>query len=399
MSSGCIKAGQKAELVSNLLDLNKIMQKKKTNKVFSAKLNKPVGDGELRGVQQKLTSSKKKSVDRRSKTLGSIIFMKLKVGVENVRIKLRRKIASRRIPGAPKSFKRRKVQKPAKAEKTSRLIADSFRFLGKNWKTFLIILLVYVGAYFVLAYATPNINLPSLIKEANEAGAQPGVVDKLKVMTGALFTYRENATSFARWAQFFLAVIFSLIFIYAIRNLHKGRKIRARDALYAGTGNLIPFFLSLSLLAIELIPLTFVAVVYNIGTSRELFVNNLEKFTAVGILVGSFLLTFWFLPTAIIALYAITLPGVYPMKTMQAVRIMVSEHRLEVVKDLLVFLIFIFLSYIVLLALLVTYLPRFANLSLDLFFLIALPLIHVMMYKLYLKLLEKANQKKAELAK
>lgn len=76
------------------------------------------------------------------------------------------------------------------------------------------------------------------------------------------------------------------------------------------------------------------------------------------------------------------------MKTMQAVRIMVCERRLEVVRHLLVFIIFIFLSYIVLLLLLVTYLPRFANLSLDLFFLIALPLIHVMMYKLYLKLLE-----------
>ena len=133
--------------------------------------------------------------------------------------------------------------------------------------------------------------------------------------------------------------------------------------------------------------------------NRELFINNLEKFTATGFLIGAALLTLWFLPTAIISLYAITLPGVYPLKTMQAVRIMVSRHRLEVVKDLLIFLLFIFVSYIILLALLVTYLPRFVGLSLDLFFLIALPLIHVMMYKLYLKLLESANQKKDSLAK
>jgi hypothetical protein len=146
--------------------------------------------------------------------------------------------------------------------------------------------------------------------------------------------------------------------------------------------------MNISLIAIQLIPLTAMAVIYNIGTSRALFVGNVEKFTAVGILVGSALLTFWFIPTAIISLYAITLPGVYPMKTMQAVRIMVCERRLEVVRHLFVFVVFIFLSYVVLLLLLVTYLPRFANLSLDLFFLIALPLIHVMMYKLYLRLLE-----------
>jgi hypothetical protein len=388
------------------------MQKKNVKKTVQAKLNKPMQKAEssnrssgrslnrnlnLKSDEQFFGGSTEKP--KRGKTLGRVILIKLKSGFKALRFKFNRKVASRKIPGAPKSFKLSKLRKNPRAEKTTKIIADSFRFLGKNWKTFLIILLVYIGAYFVLAYATPNINLPDLLKEAGEAGSKPGVFDKLKVMTGALFTYRENASSFARWAQFFLGIIFSLIFIYAIRNLHKGVKLRARDALYAGTGNLIPFFLNLSLFAIQLIPLTFVAVVYNIGMNRELFINNLEKFTATGFLIGAALLTLWFLPTAIISLYAITLPGVYPLKTMQAVRIMVSRHRLEVVKDLLIFLLFIFVSYIILLALLVTYLPRFVGLSLDLFFLIALPLIHVMMYKLYLKLLESANEKKVALAK
>ncbi|HRV76007.1 MAG TPA: hypothetical protein P5247_01350, partial [Candidatus Saccharimonadales bacterium] len=114
--------------------------------------------------------------------------------------------------------------------------------------------------------------------------------------------------------------------------------------------------------------------------------------TATIVLIFFGLLTFWFIPTAIISLYAVTVPGVYPTKAMQAVRIMVSRRRLEVVRHLTVFILFIFLSYLILLLLLVTYLPRFANLSLDLFFLIALPLIHVMMYKLYLKLLEGAQE-------
>ncbi|MDQ5914004.1 MAG: hypothetical protein QG623_623 [Patescibacteria group bacterium] len=311
----------------------------------------------------------------------------------SVTYKLKRKSASRKIPGSPKSFKLEKRQKRPKVEKTSKIIADSFRFLGEHWKTFAIIMFFYIASYFVLAYATPNIDLPALIKEAKEAGSQPGNLDKLKVMTGALFTYRSGATDFARWAQFFLAIIFSLVFIYAIRNLHKDIKLRARDALYDGTGNLIPFFLNISLVAVQLIPLTAVAVIYNIGTSRELFIGNLEKFTALGTLIGSALLTLYFIPTALISLYAITLPGVYPMKTMQAVRIMVSQRRLEVVRNLLIFILFIFASYIVVLLLLVTYLPRFANLSLDLFFLVALPLIHVMMYKLYLRLLDAAKER------
>lgn len=92
-------------------------------------------------------------------------------------------------------------------------------------------------SYFILAYARPNIDLPSLFKEANSAGTQVGVGDKLKTLSSAMFTYRGNAGDFARWAQFFLAVIFSLVFIYAIRELKQGKQIRARDALYGGTGN------------------------------------------------------------------------------------------------------------------------------------------------------------------
>lgn len=370
------------------------MANRKTVQEIKGKLNKAEKKREntkIKSVRQNNSSTVKEAKKRVSG------FDKALLNVKELPTKLKfwfvRKKAVRKIPGAPRSFRLEKRKKLPKVENTTKMIADSFRFLVEHWKTFTIILFFYIASYFVLAYATPNIDLPSLIKEAKEAGSQPGNFDKLKVMTGALFTYRSGATDFARWAQFFLAIIFSLVFIYAIRNLHKGVKLRARDALYDGTGSLIPFFLNISLIAIQLIPLTAVAVIYNIGTSRELFVGNIEKFTAGGTLVGAGLLTLYFIPTALVSLYAITLPGVYPMKTMQAVRIMVSQRRLEVVRNLLVFIIFIFLSYILLLLLLVTYLPRFANLSLDLFFLIALPLIHVMMYKLYLNLLDKAKER------
>ncbi len=305
---------------------------------------------------------------------------------------IKQKVANRKIEGSPRSFRKKKRTKTKSIEKSSRLIKESLKFVGEHWKTLGLILLAYIGVYFVLAYATPNINLQSIFNEASQAGAKPGIASKLETLTGALFTYRSEATDFARWAQFFLAVIFSIIFIYAIRNLHRGTPTRARDALYSGTVNLIPFVLGICLIAIELIPFTLIGVSYNLGMSRGLFIGALEKYTAVVVLVLAGLLTFWFIPTAIISLYAVTVPGVYPSKAMQAVRIMVSNRRLEVVRHLTVFVLFIFVSYMVLLLLLVTYLPRFANLSLDLFFLTALPLIHVMMYKLYLRLLEGAQK-------
>lgn len=305
---------------------------------------------------------------------------------------VKNRISSRKIQGAPKSFKKSKRQKSEKVEKSTKLIVDSLKFVGEHWKTLSIILLVYVGVYFVFAYATPNINLPDIFKQANESGSRIGLADKFKTLSGALFTYRSEATDFARWAQFFLAVIFSLIFIYAIRNLHKGYALRARDALYNGSSNLIPFILNLCLIALQLIPFTLMGLLYNIGMSRSLFIGALERYTATIVLILSGLLTFWFIPTAIISLYAVTVPGVYPSKAMQAVRIMVSRRRLEVVRHLVIFILFILISYLILLLLLVTYIPRFANLSLDLFFLVSLPLIHMMMYKLYLKLLEGAQE-------
>ncbi len=343
------------------------------------------------GSKQNLQSKRDWGLATENLTKTSLLekaALSLRLGWKTIQVKFRNKVAGRKIPNGPKSFKKERRAKTPKIEKSSKLIIDSFKFLGRHWKTFTILLFFYIVSYFILAYARPNIDLPSLFKEANSAGTQVGVGDKLKTLSSAMFTYRGNAGDFARWAQFFLAVIFSLVFIYAIRELKQGKQIRARDALYGGTGNLVPFMMNIGLIALQLIPFTMVSVIYNIGMSRQLFVNNLEKFSATVILVLAGLLTFWFIPTAIISLYAITLPGVYPSRTMQAVRIMVSRRRLEVLKNLLVFILFITLSYLILLLMLVTYIPAIANLSLDLFFLIALPMIHVMMYSLYIKLLE-----------
>lgn len=338
------------------------------------------------------TQSKQSSKNKAKRSIAKNVAKEFRLMKKELVSWARLKVARRKVPGAARSFRRQPIKTNPKVEKSSKLIAESLRFLKENWKIFTIILLVYVGSYFILAYARPNIDLPLLFKQAGDAGAKPGVSEKVKTLSSALFTYRGDATEFARWAQFFLAIIFSLIFIFAIRNIHKGVNIRARDALYNGTGNLIPFLMNISLIALQLIPFTLLGILYNVGMGRDLFIGNLEKFMAVTILILSGLLTFWFIPTSIISLYAITIPGVYPSKTMQAVRIMVSRRRLEVVRHLTVFILFIFISYLTLLLLLVTYLPRFANLSLDLFFLIALPMIHVMMYKLYLRLLDSAQQ-------
>lgn len=330
-------------------------------------------------------STKKKAA---KKNFLNIVRMEIRLTSRD----LKRWLNNRKIDGAPKSFRKTRREKKKRAEKTTELIRSSLIFFADNWRVLGIILLVYAGSYFVLAYATPNINLPDLFNRANEAGSSIGLSGKLQALSGAIFSYRSNATDFARWAQFFLAIIFSLVFIYAIREIHKGGNLRARDALYSGTSNLIPFVMGISMIALQLIPFTLIAVTYNIGMSRGLFIGLVEKYGATIFLILSGLLTLWFIPTAIVSLYAVTLAGVYPSRAMQAVRIMISQRRLEVVTHLILFILFIFLSYLVLLLLLVTYLPRFANLSLDLFFLVALPLIHIMMYKLYLKLLESSQK-------
>lgn len=336
--------------------------------------------------------SKKSSAKKQSPKVGrSDILSKLKNITKNTwlggLVWLANFIKKRKIPGGKKSFKKEPLVRTPKIEKSTKIIYESLLFIKKHWKIFLVILFFYILSYVILAYTTPNLNLPDLFDQTTEAGLVTGVGEKVKAVSSALFTFRSDATEFRRWAQFFLAIIFSLIFIHAIRSLHQGKDIRARDALYNGTTNLIPFVLNISLFAIQLIPFTIMSLIYNIGMGRGLFINSLERYMATIILILSGLVTFWFIPSTILALYVVSMPGIYPTRAMQAVRIMVSRRRPEVLKNILIFSIFIFFSYILLVILLITYAPRFANISLDLFFLIALPLIHTMMYKLYLKLL------------
>lgn len=306
---------------------------------------------------------------------------------------LKFRMQARKIEGAPRSFRLEKRKKSPKIGSSFKIIVESFRFLGQEWKLFSIITLVYIAFYFVLAYATPNIDLGTVFKNASEVGNAPGVTDKLKTLSSALFTYRSAASDFSRWAQFVLALIFSLIFIYALRQRHNGVKIRARDALYSGTANLIPYIISVAIIALQLIPLSLFSILYGNAAGRGYLINSLEQGVAIGLIAGVALITLYFLPAAIISTYACTIPGVYPVRSMQAARIMVSLRRLESLRYFIVFVIFTVVCYLALLLILVTYLPRFANLSLDLFFLVALPVIHTMMFELYLLLLEGGSKK------
>jgi hypothetical protein len=328
-------------------------------------------------------------MDRIKKILQNI-WERIKAGAKRLRLYFKAKVNQYKVPGAPKPFRRTKRSKTKKPKVASsfKIISDSFKFLKREWKIFAVILACYIVAYFVLAYATPNIDLGSVFKKTSDATTEPGIGQKLKTLSSALFTYRGSATDFARWAQFVLALLFSLMFIYALRQRHKGINIRARDAIYSGSVNLIPFLIGVAVIAIELIPLAIISMIYGIANGRGFLINDLERFVGMGIILGAALITFYFIPAAIISLYARTVPGVYPTKAMAATRIMVSLRRWEVLKHLFVFIVFTVCSYLILLLLLVTYLPRFANLSLDLFFLVALPIIHTMMYKLYLRLLE-----------
>lgn len=294
----------------------------------------------------------------------------------------------RKVPGGSKSFKKELRQRTPKVEKSTRLIFDSLVFIKNNWRIFSIIFFFYVISYLILAYSTPSINLSDLFSQTSATGLIDGFSEKVQTVSSALFSYRDGVTGSRRGAQFFLAILFSLIFIYAIRSLHQGKRIRARDALYNGTANLIPFILNIALFAIQLIPFTVISLIYSIGMGRDLFINTLERYTATVVLIITGLITFWFIPSTILAIYAVSMSGIYPTRAMQAVRIMVNKRRPEVLKNLFVFILFIFINYVLLVILLVTYAPRFANISLDLFYLIALPLIHTMLYKLYLKLLD-----------
>ena len=295
-----------------------------------------------------------------------------------------------RASGGYISFKRenRKMPKKWVASPIS-LISQTFTFLKQHWRVLTPITMLYSLLYLVIVRVNISFDQTSSVDAAQaifKASGTP-ILARISSLAGVVSSYRPSGSEQANILSSVLIVLFSLIYIWAIRALSMNKKIRARDALYSGTSNLLPFMFMMSVLAIQLLPLTLAVTAYNIGDNGLIFIYWYERTAALVGLGLIALLSLYFISNTIMALYACTIQGVYPVPVMRSTRDMVRFQRLRILVNLVVGIFIMFFLYLCLLLIVVTYAPKLTSWMLDLFNILSLPIIHTYLYKMYRSML------------
>ncbi len=231
-----------------------------------------------------------------------------------------------------------RLQKPIKGDKlpsAPRLFANALTILGKHWKVFLGIVVVYG---LLNALLVQGFKISGGLDESKTLLEQAFSGNLSHLRTGfTLFFYlvgssgnTSNPTAGAY--QFMLVIVVSLALIWTLRQVYAGQKVRVRDGFYNGMAPLIKWILVLLVIGLQLIPLTIGIMLYGAVVSNGIAVSALEQVVWALLTFLLTLLSLYMVSSSLFALYIVTLPDMTPLSALRSARQLVAHRRWAVMR-------------------------------------------------------------------
>lgn len=164
------------------------------------------------------------------------------------------------------------------------------------------------------------------------AGELSGLVQNFAIFTG-VFTgaFSQSLTESQQVYSGILFLIGWLTAVWLLRQILAGhKKIKLRDGLYSSGSPLVSTFLILMVLMVQFLPFAIAILAYGVADSVDIFSDVL--FTTMFWIVELLMVVvsaYWITSTAI-ALVVVTLPGMYPLKSLKASSDLVIGRRLRI---------------------------------------------------------------------
>ncbi|MEJ0072923.1 MAG: hypothetical protein WDN27_02440 [Candidatus Saccharibacteria bacterium] len=184
-----------------------------------------------------------------------------------------------------------------------------------------------------------------------------------------------------------LLVVCSLAFIWALRQALAKHPVRIRDSFYRGMYPLVPFFLALLLLGMQLLPLVIGGGLYSAVVSGGIAIHWYEKALFILIFVGLGLWSLRMITASIFALYIVALPDMTPLRAYRSARKLVYGRRLLIWRKLIFLPIVLLLLAIIIELPLILFLTPVAEWVFFALSMLTLPIVHGYLYNLYREML------------
>ena len=249
---------------------------------------------------------------------------------------------------------------------------STLKIIFRNWKLFVPLIVMIVSVNIILVglmnehtYESVQDNVESSYEslQQGELGrlAEAGLLVVSTVTTGGL------TSGFTEVQQLIAAFLFALIWlctIYFLRQLLAGNHPKFRDGIFNAITPLVSTFCSLALILFHCIPIMLFTVAYSSAVSTDFLSQPLYAFlfwVFGGLLI---LLSCYLLPGSILALVAVSAPGIYPMVAINATTDLIQGRRTAFIVRILFGLLFLAVIW-VLVMLPITWLDLFLKDHID----------------------------------
>ncbi len=271
-----------------------------------------------------------------------------------------------------------------------RLFGGATKLLFKHWRVFIGMVLIYGVLNLVLVRGfSGSANLTD-VKHTLD-GALKGDWSQA-ASGGLLFVYllgsAGNSASAAAGAyQLILTLITSVAFIWTLREVYQGSKVRVRDGFYVGMYPLVTFMVVLVTIGLQLLPAAIGMYAYGLVTSNGVAASGLEQVLWAVAMAVLILLSLYMVCSSLFALYIVCLPGMTPLHALRSARQLVAARRWMIMRKIIFLPVaLVIISGIVTIPFILYATPVAPWIIFGLTMLL-LPLIHSYLYRLYRALL------------
>ncbi|MBR2709530.1 hypothetical protein IKE72_00405 [Candidatus Saccharibacteria bacterium] len=234
-------------------------------------------------------------------------------------------------------------------------VVSAFRILFQHWKVFLPLLIITTIVYIVLVgmmnqsdYADYQNILDQTSMQV--AGGDIGSFAKAGLLLISTVTSGGLSGESSESAIVFAVLIFIVIWlttIFLIRHIKAGHAVKLRDALYNSMAPFISSLIVLIVAILQCIPLIIFIVVLSAAVQTEFLSTPFYALVFFIFAAVMILLSLYMLSSSLIALVAVSAPGLYPMRALQASSDLMMGRRTRFIIRLIVLFITLAITWVV----------------------------------------------------
>lgn len=257
-----------------------------------------------------------------------------------------------------KSFKRTYREdyvKETKAPGILQHMMQSFGVIFKNWKLFLpfIIIIVVMNVLFVGLMSESNyVQFQDILDQTSAqisgkdigSAAKAGLILISTISTGGL-SGEASESSVVIGTLLFLTIW--LVTIFLLRHLMAGHKVKLRDGLYNAMTPLISTLLVLLVVIIQCIPIFIFIITYSAALQTDFLAMPFYAFLFWMFALLMILLSGYLLSSSLIALIAVSAPGMYPMRALRTASELMMGRRVKFVLRIIALIIMLCIMWVV----------------------------------------------------